>query len=344
LTAFDKKGNVYISDVSGRVRKVDIHETITTFAGNGSNIVSGDGGPATAAGIGPGAGLCIDASGNVYIGAGNRIRKVDTNGIISTFAGTIAGDGGLATAAKFHTDGQLAIDGSGNFYIADASNNRVRKISTDGTITTFAGSGTVGHYGYSGDGGPATAAQLHGPNGVFADNCGNVYIADTWNNVIRVVNGPGIIKAFAGNGFGAGGLGTGAFSGDNGRATAAELNFPSAVYLDRHQNVYIFDSYNDRVRFIRMDSCRNTTDVPVTPQVTDVAVYPNPAESFLFIDDGTLKIDRYVIRNPLGYEILTGPLNKSTRSVNVEQLPTGTYVISFYRQNVPAGNKVFVKK
>ena len=203
--AFDKKGNVYIAEMNGnkRVRKVDTNGIITTFAGNGSATFSGDGGPATAAGLGTGAGICSDEIGNIYIAAGNRIRMVNAAGIISTVAGTgmggYTGDGGPATAAKIYAQGQIAIDHHGNLYIAELNSNRVRKINTSGIITTIAGNGMQG---YSGDGGPATAAQLFKPTGLFTDNCDNVFIADTWNNVIRIVNDSGVIRTYAGNGFG----------------------------------------------------------------------------------------------------------------------------------------------
>ncbi|MCW3123000.1 MAG: Leucinerich repeat protein-like protein, partial [Flavipsychrobacter sp.] len=187
----DKTGNIYISDQNNfRVRKIDVAGIVTTIAGNGTAVYGGDGGPATAAGIPGPWGLCMDGSGNLYIAdAGNsRIRKVNTSGIITTFAGTVPGDsgeGGAATAARISTPYGLAIDKFGSIYFSDLANQKVKKISSSGIITTIAGNGVAG---YSGDGGPATSAEIHSPVGVAVDFQGNVFIADYDNNVIRKVS------------------------------------------------------------------------------------------------------------------------------------------------------------
>ena len=233
---------------------------INTFAGTGGCgffciPFSGDGGPATSAGMGNISGVAVDASGNVYIadGENNRIRMVNaTNGIITTIAGNgtagYTGDGGQATSAKLSMPWGVAIDASGNVYIADNSNNVIRKVTaSSGIITTIAGNGI---YTYSGDGGPATSAGLRAPYAVAVDGSGNVYIADTPNNVIRkVAASTGIISTIAGNGFGAG-TGTGGYSGDGGQATSAELNYPSDVVLDASGNLYISDWSNSRIRTV----------------------------------------------------------------------------------------------
>ena len=186
----DRNGNVYIADWSNaRVRKVNTSGIISTYAGNGGSGYSGDGGQATAAELYP-HGLATDSSNNVYIADYNNhaVRKVNTSGVISTFAGNglpaYSGDGGQATAAQLYYPNGVAIDGNGNVYIADQDNNRIRKVNASGIITTFAGNGT---FGYSGDGGQATAAEFWNPFGVAADGCGNLYIADHGNFVIRSV-------------------------------------------------------------------------------------------------------------------------------------------------------------
>jgi trimeric autotransporter adhesin len=332
---FDKKGNVYIADltVNKRVRKVDAAGIITTIAGNGSATISGDGGPATAAGLGIGVGICMDTIGNLYIAAGNKIRKVDTVGIITTFAGTgvstYSGDGGPATSAQFATQGQIAFDKSGNLYIADGA-YRIRKINTSGIITTFAGKNTQG---YSGDGGAATNAELDDPTGVFADKCGNIYVADFWNNRVRMINGKGIITTVAGNGFGSG-TGSGGFGGDNGPASAAELYHPNAIYLDVNGNIYIADSYNFRVRYIHMDSCINTTEVPTIDKFTAYAemlrVWPNPnSGSFTFsLSSATNEEVSVVVTNVVGVKVkeFTATTNKETETDL--HVPPGMYMIS----------------
>jgi sugar lactone lactonase YvrE len=183
--AVDGQGNVYIADsYNHRVRKVNPSGTITTVAGTGKQGFSGDGGPATSATMTYPLGVGADAQGNVYVLDNNRVRKV-SGGTITTFAGggSSLGDGGRATSATLSSPYGVAVDGQGNVYIADYGNHRVRKVS-GGTITTFAGTGAGG---YSGDGGPATAAKLYAPYGLAVDRQGNVYIAEYGNRTVRKV-------------------------------------------------------------------------------------------------------------------------------------------------------------
>ena len=169
--AVDSAGTLYIADDGHQsIRKVDSSGIITTVAGNGKAGFSGDGGPATGAALnGPG-GIAFDSAGNLYIAdlSNNRIRKVDTAGIITTVAGNgvngFSGDGGPATSAALANPHAVAVDSAGNLYIADTNNFRVRKVNSAGIITTFAGTGTVG---FSGDGGPATSALITGPKGMM---------------------------------------------------------------------------------------------------------------------------------------------------------------------------------
>jgi uncharacterized protein (TIGR03437 family) len=191
----DKAGNLYIADPSvGRVRKVDTSGNISTVAGTGTVGYSGDGGLATSAQILPPIGLAVDAQGNLYIaesGAGvPHVRKVDTSGIITTFAGSgtstgFAGDGGPAINAQLNTIAGLAVDQAGNLYIADAGNYRVRKVDTSGIITTVAGTGQI-DLGGNGDGGAAINAALQ-PSGLAFDATGNLYVADRSAGRIRKI-------------------------------------------------------------------------------------------------------------------------------------------------------------
>ncbi len=164
----------------------------------------------------------------------------------STFAGNgtagFSGDGGAAASAEFSNPFAIAVDTAGNIYIADEFNNRIRRITPGGTISTFAGNGTAG---FSGDGGAATSAELQNPSGIAIDGAGNVYIADTGNNVIRQVTPNGNINTFAGNN--AGGAG---FTGDYGPATAAQLNNPSGLAVNSRNELYIADSSNNAVRMV----------------------------------------------------------------------------------------------
>jgi sugar lactone lactonase YvrE len=221
-------------------------QIITTVAGNGTGGFSGNGGQATAAELNQPYGVLCDASGNFYIGdfSNNVVRMVNTAGIISDFAGNhiagFSGDGGQATAAQVSLPAGISRDGAGNIYIADASNERIRKVNTSGIISTIAGNGTMG---YSGDGGPATAAELKEPFGTAIDAAGNVYIADYQNSRIRIVNTSGIIETFAGNG-------VSGYSGDGGQATAAAINQSTGVALDGAGNLFIADYLNNRVRMV----------------------------------------------------------------------------------------------
>ncbi len=243
---FDAFGNLFIADGNYRIRKVNTLGIITSIAGNGTACcVLGDGGQATAAVITP-TDVACDLLGNVYIADynDNRIRKVNTLGIISTYAGNgtsgYSGNGGQATAAELQGPISIALDVAGNLYIADYGNDVIRKVTTAGIISTFAGSTA----GYSGDGGAANAAQLTQPNVVRFDAVGNLYISDSGNERIREVTTSGNIYTVAGNG------GFGGFSGDGGNAVSAALNNPYGLACDAIGNFYISDQNNNRIRMV----------------------------------------------------------------------------------------------
>ncbi len=239
----DSVGNVFVADYdNNRIRKVDTNGIITTVAGNGTYGFSGDGGLATVATMRYPSAVAVDSAGDLFIADyGNyRIRMVNANGIITTVAGKgsygYSGDGGAATNAYITYPYGVAVDGAGNLYIADEANERIRKVGTNGIITTVAGkSGS----GYSGDGGAAANALLSPPSGVAVDSTGNLFIADANNFRVRKVAANGIITTVAGNGY------TG-FSGDAGPATNASLYYPSGVAVDGGGNVFIADNYRVR--------------------------------------------------------------------------------------------------
>jgi len=241
----DAAGNIYISDPSNQhIRKINTAGIITTVAGNGTAGYSGDGAAATAAELNNPTGITVDATGNIFVADYNNncVRKISASGIITTVAGNgtlgFSGDGGYATAAELKNPEGVRFDAAGNLYIADEGNERIRKVTTGGIISTVAGTGT---YGFSGDGGAATAAKLGNPFDVAFDATGNMYIADGTNGRIRIVNTAGVINTFAGNG-------TSAFAGDGGQATAAELYNPRRVVFDASGNLYIGDQFNNRIR------------------------------------------------------------------------------------------------
>jgi sugar lactone lactonase YvrE len=245
--ALDASGNLYIADSANyRIRKVDGSGNITTVAGNGNCCTSsGDSGPATSAQFGNIYGLAVDASRNLYLadGQNNVVRKVAASGTITTVAGNgtpgYSGDSGAATSAQLNTPYGVAVDTSGNLYIADRNNNRVRMVSTSGTITTAAGNGSSG---YSGDGGAAASAQLNAPNGVAVDAAGDLYIADGNNQRIREVVS-GTIATVAGNG-------NGNYSGDGGPAASATFRNPFALSVDSAGNLAVAEQNNNTLRLL----------------------------------------------------------------------------------------------
>ncbi len=297
---FDAQGNLLFAEQgSSRIRKISPQGIITTIAGNGTWGADGDGGPATEATLGNPFGLTLDAAGNLYICdvGTNRIRMVDTQGVITTVVGNgiagYSGDGGPATQASINFPYSAIFDSNGNFYIADFNNFVVRKVDTQGTITTFAGNN---NNGCDGDGGPATAATIGAPAG-FAIAAGALLISSNGCSKVRVVDlGSNLIFTVAGSGGGYDGDGhpplstkfrgqrailfdstgsllvadranqrirrldsstmlintiAGGFIGDGGKATASSLGAPNGVAYDAITgNVYIADTNHNRVRVL----------------------------------------------------------------------------------------------
>ncbi len=245
--AFDGAGNVYIADMGNNmVRKVNTSGIISTIAGNGSAGFGGDGSLAAYGILNAPSGVAVDAAGNIYIAdkGNNRIRKISTLGIISTYAGTgvagYSGDGAAAKNAKLNGPIGLAVDRLGDLYIADAGNNAIRKIYASGNITTLAGGGAAG---YSGDAGFANYARLSNPTAIAIDPRGQIFIADNANSVIRVIDTNYVMHTFAGNGYPG-------YSGDGGPALAASVFYPTGVAVYGFGDVYIADQGNSRIRHI----------------------------------------------------------------------------------------------
>jgi sugar lactone lactonase YvrE len=262
--ALDSAGNIYFVDGdNNRIRRVDIStRIITTVAGTGASVDSGDGGPAINAGVARPTGIAIDAAGGLYFSSSwSRVRKLTAGSrVIETIAGQVAtsfsGDNGPAVDAHFWDPVPSVVNRDGDLYIADYENSRIRMVKASTRIvTTIAGSGacvttpapisaTVCNSGFAGDGGPAKDATLNYPVAVASDAEGNLYIADTINHRIRRVDAAtGLISTIAGNG-------TKGFSGDGGAATAAEITFPSGVAVDATGRVYFADQSNNRIRVL----------------------------------------------------------------------------------------------
>jgi len=250
----DKDGNVYLAEdvdqefldaVTSTVTKVSPDGKLTVVAGNHGFGFAGDGGPATSAAFSILSGMTRDSAGNLYLADYDyfygTVRKVSPAGTISTIAGSsttigFSGDGGPGRNATLDSPNSLATDAAGNVYIADTGNNRIRKVSTTGTITTFAGTGATGS---SGDGGPAVAAALTAPGGLASDALGNLYVSA--GGQLRKISPTGIITTVAGTG-------AGGFSGDGGPATNATFNGPGGIAVDATGNLYVADT--DRIRKI----------------------------------------------------------------------------------------------
>ncbi|HTA84362.1 MAG TPA: T9SS type A sorting domain-containing protein [Bacteroidia bacterium] len=251
--AIDNQGNIYIADENNNmVWEVNTSGIISVIAGDGAASHTGDGGYASNATLNFPDAVAVDNQGNIYIAEGgtaiggsgnNDVRMIDNTGIITTIAGTGSwfnnGDTNtVATLAPINPYG-VAVDYLGNVYISDNINQFIEKVTPWGSITTIAG---IGNNGFSGDGGQATAADLNNPVGVAVDKNLNVYVADSYNNRIRMINTAGIITTIAGSN-------TGGYSGDGGQATAAELNKPTGVFVDSTgTNIYIADAGNNRIR------------------------------------------------------------------------------------------------
>lgn len=265
--ALDGIGNLFIADYdNARIRKVGINGIITTVVGNGTNGFSGDGAPATNAELNHPCSVAVDNAGDLFIADSQnaRIRKLAPNGVITTVVGNgtngYSGDGGPATNAALNYPLGVALDAAGNLFIADSQNDLIRKVGTNGVITTVAGNGAPGYWG---DGGLAQHASLQYPTGVAVDTSGNLFIADNYNERVRQVDTNGVITTVAGDGaynlsHDCPECGPGTFSGDGGSALGAGLNAPSGVAIDVSGDLLIADWLNNRIRQVGPDGIITT--------------------------------------------------------------------------------------
>ncbi|MCA1842376.1 MAG: hypothetical protein LC792_04150, partial [Actinobacteria bacterium] len=243
-------GDIYVTDTyHHEIRRVDGSGAVTTVAGNGHAGSGGDGGPATAASLDTPHGVAVDNRGHVFVAdsPNHRIRRVDlATGTITTVAGTgqegFGGDGGPATAARLNRPRFLIVAPDGSMIIADTANYRVRRVDPSGIITTIAGTGVAG---YSGDGGPATAARLDDPRGLALDDAGNLYVSNAEGSPVpsvRRIDRAGIFSTVAGGN-------PAGYGGDGSPATAARLHEPRSIAVWR-STLYIADSLIDRIRAV----------------------------------------------------------------------------------------------
>ena len=353
--ARDAAGNTYIADsYSNHVFKVDTTGNLTVVAGNGTRGYAGDGGPATSAALSNPGGVFVDASGNIFIADTDNclIREV-SGGTISTVAGNTAlgcgysGDGGPATSAQLFDPLGIFVDASGNIFIADTDNCLIRKVSGS-TISTVAGNPAL-PCGYTGDGGPATAAQLDEPFGVFVDGSGNIFIADTGNSAIRVVN-PGTapvtiagiaipagdIQSVAGNGNACvvANPPTPPQCGDTGAATSAQLNGPGAVFVDSVGDIFIADTNDLAIREVAASTTNIITTVVGTIGVAGYSANGTSATS------ADLNYPSAVIVDSAGDIFIADTFNYVIREVTAGAIQTamGNNTLAYSGDGGPALN------
>ncbi len=340
--AIDPTGVIYIADQrNNRIRMVDASGVITTVAGTGIGGFGGDGGAAVSAMLNHPTRVSLDASGNIYVAdsGNNRIRMIDPSGTINSIAGTggqgYFGDGGLAVSAVLFNPIDMAVDLSGNVYIADYVNNRIRKIDVSGTISTYAG---IGIAGFSGDNGPATAANIYEPSGIVVDAGGNVYFSDLANFRVRKIDAAGIITTVAGNG-------TAGYNGDGIAATAAQLWFPEGLALDARGQLFVADKGNNRVRLISGVLAVNT----VAGDGAGLDVYPNPNNGDFRINiRSPFDEDARVVITSVTGEVVSSfnMVTNSPMSVSLKDtrdIAAGTYFLSAVTPHYSVNKRLIIR-
>lgn len=309
--ALDASGNVYVID-DNKIRKLSTLGLVSTFAGGGKSFGSVDG-PDTLATFSFPTGLTIDKAGNVYVAdrSGGKIRKITPAGVVST----LAGDGsqgtprdGSCSSAAFNYPAGVALDLTGYIYVADQWSHRIRKISANCDVSAYAGNGSEGSLD-----GLAAAASFDQPHAIAFDVLGNLYVVDEYNHKIRKVSSDGIVSTVAGSGI--------AGSAD-GESISASFNDPQGIAIDASGNIYIADPNNYKIRKITL----TTTDIGDKIIITrDEAVFPNPVKNTLNIIS-SFSANTYRITDITGKELLSG--NSVNNTIDVSNLSNGVFFIN----------------
>jgi sugar lactone lactonase YvrE len=333
--AFDALGNMYIADAgNNRIRMVNASGVISTVVGTGTAGFSGDGSAAPTAELKHPTGIAIVGT-TAYIAdySNNRIRMVNSSGIISTIAGNgtagATGDAGQATAAELNGPAAVTVDASGNIYIADLTNNRIRKINASGVISTYAGTGTLGS---TGDGGQATAAELGLPSGIAVDAAGNLYIADFNNNKIRKVSAGGIIATIAGTG-------VAFYSGDGSLATAARLSAPRGVAFDNSGNMYIADDDNNVIRMVTNVAAAGIEQISDNSSL--INIYPNPSNGNISVTNQN-NISEIKVTDMIGQIVYEAKPNAENTTLQLTD--NGVYFVTITTDKGISTKKIIVNK
>lgn len=336
VVTLDHFNNLIVVDRSNhKIRKISPEGSVSTIAGTGA-IGTADG-PALSATFRYPDGAVVDSQGNIFITdqSNHKIRKIDANGIVSTFAGSgVAGFlDGTGTTAKFYYPAGMAIDASDNLYIADYSNHRIRKITPSGVVTTFAGLATAG----TADGN-TSVARFNGPTGVGVDPSGNVFVADYGNHKIRKISTSGEVSTVAG---------TGIAGATDGSSATASFNHPAIVAVDANNNLFITDEGNHKIRKINaageVTTLAGTGIVGANDSVADAATFKGPtgicvdASGTVYIADyGNHKIRKIIT---YGYTISPNlPDGLTLNSVTGEISGTPTQVVPMTVYTVTATN------
>jgi len=381
----DASGNVYVADAgNNKIRKISPGGLVSTLAGAGQLSPGSADGQGTVARFNNPRGICVDASGNVYVADADnhKIRKISPSGLVSTLSGsgTQGSDDGQGTAASFNGPTGVCVDASGNLYVADQMNNKIRKISPSGLVSTFAGSGSQG----SADG-QGTAASFYYPHGVCVDASGNVYVADYNNNKIRKISPSGLVSTLAGgvaygsadgqgmaasfrgpNGvcldasgnvyvadtynqkirkISPSGLvstlaGSGTQGSDDGQGTSASFNGPFGVCVDASGNVYIADYTNLIIRKITIGSANGIE----TTTISSLNIYPNPAQNILHLQLNESIQGTVSITDLQGQTILSQAINDNNAQINTSNVANGVYVLKVVSEKASYTKQVVISR